>query len=427
LAEDDPVKTRFRSFAYLLIGLFSLIVLALVAIQIFQAFNDRKHGAVVQGVVLDQDGQPLSAVEVTFRFWNWRYYVPIPWTPTWIAEKQIKTMTDTNGAFTAEGTLPRSDFVSALKAGYRQDGQETEYMWRPFAAGPGQQWTLHLVSESLIRQEQIRSLDFESVGFPQNGQLCIDLAKGEISDTAHADIVFLWKRLPTTADHGEYGKYVIRVPKGGVWFWEQERLFAPKENYEDGMVFFFSPSSLSAYMKKRRAEFFVTSRDGQVYARVFAQLDTGNSTLSVRARVNSAGNRFVDAKADNYKLGVYGSLSPDYLNPAVPWWIPIDPTRGQVILSEKQVNVIFASEVTRMRFPSYFAGHYQTPARVLGAMIGSALMQDHYVPQSLAKNLAAPTPILQQMMTNTAAWRVKEIQTTLALPEDVRRFLTALE
>lgn len=120
------MKTIFRSFIYLLIVLLALVILALVGIQVVQAINDRKQGAVVQGVVLDQDGRPLSDVEVTFRFWNWRYYVPIPWTPTWITEKQIKTMTDTNGAFTVKGTLPRSDFVSALKAGYRQDGQETE-------------------------------------------------------------------------------------------------------------------------------------------------------------------------------------------------------------------------------------------------------------------------------------------------------------
>jgi len=421
------VKKIFRVFIYLLAALFALVVLGLVGIQLIQALDDRKHGAVVQGIVLDQDGQPLSGVEVTFRFWNWRYYVPIPWTPTRTVEKQIKAMTDTNGAFTAKGMLPRTDFVSASKPGYRQDGQETEYMWRPFAAGHGQQWTLHLVSESLIRQEQIRSLSFEGVGFPQNGELCFDLTKGELSDAAHADIVFLWKHLPAAANHGEYGKYVIRAPKGGVWFWEQERLFAPKENYEDGMVFFFSPSSLGTYMKKRRAEFFVTSRAGQVYARIFARLDTGNSTLSVRARVNSTGNRFVDAKADNYQLGVYGSLSPDYLNPAVPWWIPIDPTRGQVILSEKRANMFFAGELTKMRFPSYFAGHYQTPPSVLAALVENPLIKDHYVPQSLAKNLAAPIPILQQMKTNAATWKINEIEATVALPADVKRFLTAPE
>jgi len=336
-------------------------------------------------------------------------------------------MTDTNGAFTAKGALPRSDFVSASKAGYRQDGQETEYMWRSFETGPAQQWTLHLVSEALIRQEQIRSLNFGSVSFPANGQLCLDLVKGAISDAEHSDIIFFWQRLPATPNHGEYGKYVIRAPRGGVWFWEQERLFAPKENYEDGMVFFFSPASLNTYMKKRRAEFFVKSRDGQIYARVFAQLDTGNSTLSVRARVNSSGNRFVEAKADNYKLGVYGSLSPDYLNPGVPWWIPIDPVKGQVILTPARANSILSGNVSQMRFPAYFAGHYQTPPIILAALADSSLMQDHYVPQALAKNLAAPESVLERLKTNAAAWKVKEIDGTLATPEDLKQYLTKLE
>jgi hypothetical protein len=125
--------------------------------------------------------------------------------------------------------------------------------------------------------------------------------------------------------------------------------------------------------------------------------------------------------------GVEVTLSPDYLNPAVPWWIPTDPLRGQVILSEKRANMIFAGEVTKMRFPSYFAGHYQTPPAVLAAMAGSSLSQDHYVPHSLAKNLAAPVVVLQQMKTNAAGWKVKEIDATIALPEDVKRFLTAPE
>jgi len=167
-----------------------------------------------------------------------------------------------------------------------------------------------------------------------------------------ADLVFTWRQLPATTNHGEYGKFTISAPKGGIWLWEQERQFAPAENYETGMVFLFGPESLRAYMKLHRAEMFVKSRNGEVYARIFSQLDTGSSTLSLRGRVNSSSNRYVGSRSDSYAIGVYGSLSPSYLNPGVPWWIAVPPTRGQVLLSPERERFLF-SESAEQNFPIF--------------------------------------------------------------------------
>ena len=408
----------------LLAFLAAVVVLLLVGFQILQSLADRKNGALVTGIVKDQDDQPLSGVELKFRTWNWRWYIPIPFAPTRIVSKEVTVVSGADGTFSKKASLPRSEFVSAAKPGFRQDGTETDYMWRP---GAYTQWTLHLFDETRIRKEQLHSFELQSIPFPADRQIGLNLATGSISPVDEADIVFRWKRLPGNTNHGDYGKYVIRAVNGGLWFWEQERLFAPKEGYEDGMIYFYDPGSLAAYMKLRRCEFFAMSRDGQMYARVFAQLDTGNSTLSLRARVNASGNRFVDAKSETYAVGVYGSLSPNYLNPGVPWWLDQRPPKAQVIFSEKRARELFSNAPAKLPFPEYFAGHYQTPGNVLAAMVNGPLMQNHYVVQNLAKNYAAPASVLQQLKTQLPASQTKDVDDTLAVPGDLKRFLTSPE
>jgi hypothetical protein len=160
-----------RSCLFLVFGAFAAAAVVLLVLQLIQYFDDRKNGATIQGVVLDQNGKPLSGVAMKFRAWNWRWYVPIPFSPTRIVERKVSTTTTSNGSFFAKATLPRTDFVSAVKTGYCQDGPETEYMWEPLQNGPRKQWTLHLFEKALIRNDQLKSLNFDSLRFAGTGQL----------------------------------------------------------------------------------------------------------------------------------------------------------------------------------------------------------------------------------------------------------------
>jgi hypothetical protein len=143
--------------------------------------------------------------------------------------------------------------------------------------------------------------------------------------------------------------------------------------------------------------------------------------------VNSSNSRYVGSKSENYAIGVYGSLSPNYLNPGVPWWVAIQPTRGQVILSSEHETFLFSTDAGRMRYPQYFAGHYKTPSSYLEAMAAGPLAHDHYVPQALAKNVAAPLDALMRLKTNSAAWKTKEVEATIAVPQELKDFLTSPE
>lgn len=398
----------------------------MIAALAFHGFVSHVHAQGIdkletfQGLVCDQDGRPLSDVALTIKIWREIDYID--------REVNLETnyfaKTDATGHFALNYLVPASHFgragiksVSASKAGYEEDGPENDYMWRPFETGTAPQWTLHLVSKALMQQEQLRRLDFTSIPFPASGLIGLNLVDGTCSDTTNADVVFEWRHLPATTNHGDYGRFAIIAPKVGVWFWEQERLFAPTVGYERGMTFFFGPNYQRAYMQRHRAEFFVKSRDGQVYARIYSQMNTADSTLSLRGRSNASSNRFVDAAGGHYKLGVYGSLSPDYLNPGVPWWIPIEPSRGQVRMSEGHLRMMATS------FPAYFAGDYQTPKDVLEGMANGPLMHDHYVPQYLAKNVSTPPEILQRLVKSEPGWNGKDAQATLSLPDDLKEFL----
>lgn len=375
------------------------------------------------GVVYDQDGKPLSDVALTIRVWKEEDYSDREIN----SETNYFAKTDRHGQFSMIYSMPTPKWgragiksVSASKAGYQEDGAENDYMWRPFGTGTAPQWTMHLVSKRLMNQQDLRRLDFSSIPFSSNGVIGLNLVDGTISHTTNADVVFEWRHLASTANHDDYGRLDIIAPTGGVWFWEQERIFAPTVGYENGMTYYFTGGALRKYPQRRRSEFYVNSRGGQVYARLYSQLNTGDFTLSVRGRANASGTRFVDASGGNYKIGVYRSLSADYLNPGVPWWIPIEPERGQVILSDARLRAMATS------FPAYFAGHYQSPKDLLEWMANGKLMHDHYVPQYLAKNVSTPPEILHRLVKFEPGWNgwyAKDAQATLDLPEDMKTFL----
>lgn len=421
------MKKLFRIIFSSVAAIIALIVLFLVGFQILQAIDDRKHPGGASGIVLDQDGNPMSGVEVVFRSWNWRMYVPIPFAPTRIVEKTTRTTTNAKGMYSVAGSYPRTDFVSISKAGYRQDGPETDYMWHPYDSLKSGSWDFHLVSEALMRQDQIKDMEFSSVPFFQNGRIGLNLVDGTISDSTNADVVFEWRHLAATTSHGNYGRFTILAPEGGVWFWEQDRFFAPAEGYEQGMIFFFGIEffggksfSYNTYPYRRRTEFYVKSRNGQVYARLYAELNTADQTLSLRTRVNASRNRFIDAKGGAYVMGVYGSMSENYLNPGVPWWISMDPVRSQVIMTDERLRMMATN------FTAYFAGHYQTPPDVLELMTSSNFINDHYIPQNLARNYSAPTNVLNKLIKidpNGNRWFGKDARSVLNAPEDIKDFL----
>jgi hypothetical protein len=440
---DSSVSTMAKVIVVVtvIMGVFpaAWIAVVLIGMQVVQRGLGRIPGTnFLQGVVLDQEGKPLPDVELNFQNSRRLYLIFPPGlnTPNWVAVRNLKTTTDQRGEFIISFRSEFLEFADASKPGYRQDGKQAETGWRVINPGVTQHTSLRIVAESAIRQDQIHKFSFDAVSFPPDGNIFVNLREGKISDVHEADILLEWRRLPATASHGEYGKFVIRASDGGVLLWEQERLFAPIDGYEDGIEFFFGPNAIKAYMKLHRAELFLKSRNGQLYARVFVQLDTAQSTLSLRARVNASGNNFVDAKADNYEIGVYPSLSPIYMNPGIPWWIEIEPNRGQIIVKEDRLRTLLSNDPGLM-FHRYFAEYYQTPPDVLKTMLGGDVVQDHFVPQALAQNLGAPLDVLQQLATNawtreglsTNLWGMvgMKSQATLALPEDVRRFLAGKE
>ena len=274
-----------------------------------------------------------------------------------------------------------------------------------------------------MREDQIKKIELTSTPFFQDGRIGLNLADGTISDTTNTDVVFDWQHLLAATNHGDYGKLIIYAPKGGVWFWTQDRLFAPMEGYEKGITFIFGTQFEGkhsfSYSNQHFAEFYVKSRDGQIFARVYIELNPTKATLSFRARVNVSGNRFVDAKGGGYETGYSSSMCEDYLNPRIPWWIPMDSYRAQIIMPEERLRIMATN------FPAYFAGHYQTPVDILEWLTNSNLIHDHYIPQYLARNYSAPTNVLEKLIEidpKGSRWFGKDAKAVLNAPEDVKIF-----
>jgi hypothetical protein len=295
-------------------------------------------------------------------------------------------------------------------------------MWWPYGIDSTQQWTLHLVSEALMRIDQVTHCAVDSAPFPTNGLLCFNLPEGRITEEPDADVLFTWRHLTQSTNHGEYGKFTIRVKKGGLWLSGQERLFAPREGYGEGVAFAFGPEAMRSYMRFHRAELFVKGRDGTLFARLYVQINTATTTLSLRARVNKSGSRFVADNNENYQIGVYGSLSDALSNCNVPWWMNRFMDRSQVIMDEERIRALVKSSPGLLGF---FAGHYQTPPDLLREVVSQKDPNGHGVVQLLSKNLGAPPSVLRQVMTNAIGWIGRDAQATLETPEDVRRFLTS--
>src|SRR5262249_20651015 len=158
--------------------------------QIHQSNEDKKNSGTSRVIVADQDGHPLPGATVTFHLWTRRMYVPVPFTPTRTVKEDLTATTDSNGIVSVRKTLPGLESISLSKAGYRQEtreqeGQELESMWRPYGSSKAPYATLHLLSESLMQTNQIRSWTFDSVRFPKGGQISLDLTTGKISETTN--------------------------------------------------------------------------------------------------------------------------------------------------------------------------------------------------------------------------------------------------
>jgi hypothetical protein len=407
-----------RALVTTCIVMVALPVIILVGYQVLQSVSHRSMGTnSLLGTVVDQDEKAVAGVELLFENVDQRLYVPIPFTPTRKVTKTITAHTDSNGLFSVSFAPRHLRFLSATKSGYNHEGHQPYSTWLCYTSGYIHSATFHLFNTQAAQSGQLRRHDFGIVLFPADGQLFFNMAEGKSSNDSEYDILFRWRRLSATAEHGEYGKLVIRAHAGGIWLSEAEKLFAPAVGYQEGMVFFFDPKAMDAYMKFKRLELFLKSRNGLIHARVFAQLDMGKSALALRARVNPSGSLFVDAKDEGF-----GSMSPSYLNPNIPWWLRIRPEIGQIITTDDQIRKYLAADGRTLSFTRYFAAHYQTPPDMLESMISNNL-SDHYVPQALAKNLGAPSNVLERFASSVPPWRSNEVQAVLSLPEDVKRFL----
>jgi len=418
-----------KTILALFVGVFVIPITQLIGFLVVYQVGQRTAAKArlpntLQGIVTDQDGQPISGVRLTYIEALQYHFYPLPYSPSrWLFATNSLT-NSTDGTFSIPFRGDSLGVQSVAKPGYSQEGHtQRESSWRRVPPSYAHTTRFELYRQDAVQKETLEKREFRSMPFPSDGRIYFNLIDGTYGTAGNADLMFQWHRLKAATNHGEYGKWTIRAGNGGIRLAEGEKLFAPRDGYEDGVVFFFDPKSIGGYMKFSRVEFFLKSREGSIYARVYAQLDRAAATISVRARINRSGTPFIDNLAENYAIGVYGSLS-GYSASAEPWWSGLWPEKGQVLITEARIRELINGDDRYKKFTRHFAGYYGLPGDILENVARACIDGDLEVTKQLAKNVSVPTNIMQRVAATPIPWVSETIRSTLATLSEVKQFLT---
>jgi hypothetical protein len=83
----------------------------------------------LQGIVVDQDGKPVSGAKVIFKESEHVLIVPIPFWPTWESKKAMQETTRADGTFDAYFNKELLGLVAVEKNGYVPESGTTSMTW----------------------------------------------------------------------------------------------------------------------------------------------------------------------------------------------------------------------------------------------------------------------------------------------------------
>jgi hypothetical protein len=377
---------------------------------------------VLRGIVIDQNGQPVDGVEMSFMDVWQTHLIPLPFTPgKWTASTNA-TVTSSNGSFVISFRGDRLGLLSANKSGYKLSSHSGYFSWQHIQSSITHTTSVEMHREDAVRDFALIKREFSAVPFPNDGRLFFNFSSGEIVTPDRAEILFDWQQLAASTNYGRYGKWTIRSVNGGIRLSEQERLFAPRDGYEDGVVFFFDPERMNAYMKYSRIEFFLRLNDNRMHARVYAQLDRQSNRISIRVRVNPSGALYLGDSVENYAIGVYGSLS-GFALANEPWWLRMQPERAQLLIEESRLRQLIKEHGQSGGFLNHFAGYRCLPADIGEAIADACVKGDLNLSKEFAQNIWIERSVAQRVAAATIPWVSNNFHSSMMTPIEVRDFL----
>jgi hypothetical protein len=245
------------------------------------------------GQFLDQDSNIITAVNIKVSVRHWT--VPDPLVPE-IGSKEIlfERNSDNSGRFELHGeTGDVIHIESVYKIGYRLSpkishnfGSKSGSFENPVVIRMWKDGT----KEPLIGGSHVYGIDSDG------GAYTIDLLSGKkIKGAAEGDLRVFIKRPNGVGQRDKYRwSFSIEAIQGGLLESDDEFMYlAPQSNYEHKIEMNFNPddSTWAPFVKK---QFFLRSRNGQIYGRAQVEIDSiynVHSAFQIDYAINPNGSR----------------------------------------------------------------------------------------------------------------------------------------
>lgn len=286
----------------------------------------------VEGIILDQDGMPISGAEIRYEENEHRAWLPILWIPpAYQVSREGKVSSDSEGKFLFDQKYKILNFKSISKKGYFSESLRPAHVLNDKTGKSEQYFWLYQILSNQV--SSVRSGHVEWTELPQNGEeVWITLGNDSISNAqAHSgDIaVALHQRLEET----NFWPFVIRAANGGVFFCANDLPYAPKGDYERGFVADARKIGGGVW-PRNKFPFFAKVRHGSRFARAWLELDLKRRLFRVAYWYNESGGRFLyrDGQSSySPTLQEFGDIQ--HISPAESeWWRRFDLSSGFAII-----------------------------------------------------------------------------------------------
>jgi len=291
--------------------------------------------SIINGQVLDQDGNPLSGVSITYSQHELRPYSPIPFGPMYKVKSSGERITDSNGNYTFKRKYEHLEYTEIQKKGYKSESLKPTYVRQDRNDEDNPTLWLHKIIDNeknniiKLTSESVKLDDFEIIYF----SIRQNKFTSHLADDSDIEIS-LYKRIGDVSY-----PMVIRAPGGGMYCSRNDMPYAPLNGYEPGIIV----NTIFGW-NGDWIPFFYHSKNKKIYARLWLKLDARSKTISIEYSYNKSGNRYIDF--DFHKINDSARLwTFAHIERTVPlqreWWVYADKRRLTLITSEKRFHEIW--------------------------------------------------------------------------------------
>ena len=290
----------------------------------------RQDLGIINGQVLDQDGNPLP--EVSVKYIQYEHRVIIPYSTTFKPQSYGEVITDSNGTFTFKRKYERIKYTEINKKGYKSESLKPTFVRqdRHNINNP----TLWLYKIRDNEKNNIIRLNSESYKLSDLEKIYFSIRRNKFTSipTNNSDIeISLYKRIGDNSY-----PMIIRAQDGGIYCNKNDMPYAPAYGYEPGIIV---NAKFGGWIP-----FFYYSPKKSLYVRAWLKIDTRKKTVTINYAYNKNGSRYIDFNFKKIKGITYTNTFAN-IERSVPlqkeWWAYADTRKLNLITSEKRLYEIW--------------------------------------------------------------------------------------